>query len=326
MASQSDAEALSFSIVVPTYQGRDTVSETLQSICALSWNGGVEVIVVVDGSTDRTVAALRQVQCRFPLRIVEQPNQGLAAARNRGAAEADGTIILFLDDDMICPPDLLEQHAGAFCEGADAVVGSFTEVGSPIAGLMSYDGGVRHFGPPSGTVSVFDIYGGHLAVRKAVFEAIGGFDASFTQGGNYGCEDRDLGSRLLERFVVVGNPDALCQHRKQISPMDYIRRARQSARSEAHLLEKHPELRGEMIRWSGATNRSKRLRLLSRLPLVPTFIAGCVGIVVTAASRTPLRRSRRLERLCHRAYALNYWSSVYRGGALPELWGRNALC
>jgi len=326
VASQSDAEVLSFSIVIPTYQGRDTVCEALESICALSWGGSAEVVLVVDGSTDGTVAALRQVHCRFPLRIVEQPNQGLAAARNRGAEEADGTILLFLDDDMICPPDLLEQHAGAFREGADAVVGSFTEVGSPIASLTSYDGAVRQFGPPSGTVSVFDIYGGHLAVRKAVFEAIGGFDASFTKDGNYGCEDRDLGSRLLERFVVAGNPDALCEHRKQISPMDYVRRARQSARSEAKLLENHPELRGEMIRWSGAANRSNRLRLLSQVPLVPQVIAACVGLVATIAARTPLRRSRRLERLCHRAYALNYWSSVYRGGALPELWGRNALC
>lgn len=326
MPPAAEGGALTFSIVIPTYQGVDSICDTVRSISALRCSDRTELIVVVDGSTDATTSKLAAVECRIPLRIIEQPNRGLAAARNRGAGEATGAILLFLDDDMICLPDLLERHARAFRDGADAVVGAFTEAGSPIAGLTSAEDAIRTFEPPSDSVSAFDIYGGHFAVRRDVFEQLAGFDVSFTQDGNYGCEDRDFGLRLLENFVVVGNPNAVCRHEKKISPMDYLRRARQSARSEARLLAKHPELRDEMIRWTGAANRSKRLRLLSQVPIVPQIVAGCVGLAVTAAARTPLRRSRGIERLCHAAYAWNYWSSVYREGALPELWGRNAIC
>ena len=325
--SVAELNALSFSIVIPTYQGVDTVGETLRSICALSWPGKVEIIVVVDGSTDGTATAVRQMECRWPVRLFEQPNRGPAAARNRGASAAVEAIVLFLDDDMICPPDLLQRHAEAFDKDADAVVGAFAETGNPIAGLTTGQGVVRVFGPPpGGPLSAFDIYSGHLAVRRDVFEELGGFDVTFTQDGNYGCEDREFGRRLLERYVVVGNPNAVCQHRKLVNPMAYVRRARQSARSEARLLRKHPELRHELIRWSGAASRSKRLRLFSRVPLVPRIAAGCMGIAAAAAVHTPLRASRSLERLCAAAYALNYWASVYREGALPELWGREAVC
>jgi glycosyltransferase involved in cell wall biosynthesis len=326
MAQARDADALTFSIVIPTYQGMDTVCETLRAICALTWTGSVEAIVVVDGSTDGTTDAVRQMECRFPVRVLEQPNRGLAHARNRGAGEAIGTILLFLDDDMICLPDLLHRHAETFGQGSDAVIGAFSEAGSAIAGVTSGEGVVRVFRPPMGGLSAFDIYGGHLAVRRDVFEELGGFDVSFTQDGNYGCEDREFGRRLLERHVVVGNPEAMCQHRKLINPTDYVRRARQSARSEARLLRKHPGLRDDLIRWSGAASRSKRLRLLSRVPIVPQIVAGCVAIAATAAARSPLRASSSIEPLCAAAYALNYWASVYREGALPELWGRDAVC
>jgi glycosyltransferase involved in cell wall biosynthesis len=325
MDETSDPDALSFSVIVPTYQGVDTVCDTVRSICALRWNGAVEVIVVVDGSTDGTAAALKPLDCRFPIRIVEQTNRGLAAARNRGAAEASGSILLFLDDDMICSLDLLEQHANSFRQGADAVVGNFVEEGGVIAGLTS-SRDTRSFQQSDGPVTALDMYGGHLAVRRDAFEQVGGYDPSFTEEGRYGCEDFDFAQRLLKDHIVVCNSRAVCRHHKSISPTEYVRRARQSARSEARLLEKHPELRSDMIRWTGAAHRSKRLRLLSRIPLVPQIAAECVAIAVAAAARTPMRASRSLERLCHAAYAWNYWSSVYREGALPELWGRNAVC
>lgn len=326
MDAAREQDALSFSIIIPTYQGADTVCDTVRSISGISWDGPAEVIVVVDGSTDGTAAALAGHDSRFPMRIIEQQNRGLAAARNRGAAEARQSILLFLDDDMICSPDILEQHASSLREGADAVVGNFFEDGGAIAGLTSSRGSIRIFQRSDGPVTAVDMYGGHLAVRRTAFERIGGYDPSFTKDGRYGCEDFDLGQRLLKDHIVVCNTKAVCKHLKQISAMDYLDRARQSARSEAHLIEKHPELRNDIIRWSGAADRSKRLRFLSHVPLVPQIVAGCVGLAVTAAARTPLRASRRLERLCHAAYAWNYWSAVYRQGALPELWGRDAVC
>src|SRR4051794_34409703 len=99
------------------------VCEAVRALGRLSYDGPIEIIVVVDGSTDGTAAALTQLDCAFPIRVIEQDNRGLAAARNRGATVATGEILLFLDDDMICGPDLVQQHARFHGEGADAVTG-----------------------------------------------------------------------------------------------------------------------------------------------------------------------------------------------------------
>ena len=113
----------SFSIVIPTYQRRDVVSEAVRALAKLDYAGRLELIVVVDGSTDGTAEALRGVECPFPVRVIEQPNGGAAHARNRGAAEAGNDVILFLDDDMICDPNLVREHARLYLDGAEAVIG-----------------------------------------------------------------------------------------------------------------------------------------------------------------------------------------------------------
>src|SRR4051812_34062633 len=113
----------SFSIVIPTFQRREIVCDVLRSLTALDYRGSVEIIIVIDGSTDGTAEALAEIASPFPVRIVKQANRGASGARNRGASEASGDIILFLDDDMISDPDLLEQHAKMYWDGADAVIG-----------------------------------------------------------------------------------------------------------------------------------------------------------------------------------------------------------
>ena len=114
----------SFSIVMPTYQRREVVSDAVQALCELDYDGPVEIIVVVDGSTDGTEAAVKAIPCRHPKKVIVQPNTGLAGARNRGAAEARGDIILFLDDDMMATPNLLREHARSHSEGAELVMGT----------------------------------------------------------------------------------------------------------------------------------------------------------------------------------------------------------
>src|SRR5437868_3570039 len=115
----------SFSIIVPTYQRRDMVREAIYALSGLAYDGPIEIIVVVNGSTDGTAESVAKLDCRRQIRVVElQPNRGPAGARNRGASEATGDILLFLDDDMICDPNLVQQHARMYLEGADAVTGN----------------------------------------------------------------------------------------------------------------------------------------------------------------------------------------------------------
>ena len=81
-----------FSIVIPTCQRRESVCAAVMALAELRYAGSFEIIVVVDGSSDETAAALRRLSCPFPLHIIEQGNGGQAAARNRGADAAAGEI------------------------------------------------------------------------------------------------------------------------------------------------------------------------------------------------------------------------------------------
>jgi len=66
----------SFSIVIPTFQRRELVSDALRALDNVDYDGPIEIIIVIDGSTDGTEAALGAIQCRHPKKLVVQRNTG----------------------------------------------------------------------------------------------------------------------------------------------------------------------------------------------------------------------------------------------------------
>src|SRR5436190_1011588 len=98
-----------FSVVVPTYNRAPTLPQAIESVLAQK-NADFELIVVDDGSTDDTSA----VVARFGdarIAYLHQPNRGVSAARNAGAARAGGRLIVFLDSDDELLPDTLERFS-----------------------------------------------------------------------------------------------------------------------------------------------------------------------------------------------------------------------
>jgi len=96
------------SILIPAYNAERWVAETLRSALAQTWSRK-EVILVDDGSTDRTLDIVRQFEGP-ELKIVAQANAGAAAARNRAFAECQGDYIQWLDaDDLLDPVKISEQ-------------------------------------------------------------------------------------------------------------------------------------------------------------------------------------------------------------------------
>ena len=89
------------SVVIPAYNARHTLPATLESLFAQTWPH-LEIIVVDDGSTDGTAQMLAQYGAR--VRLLSQPNGGLARARATGVAAARGQWIALLDADDLCRP------------------------------------------------------------------------------------------------------------------------------------------------------------------------------------------------------------------------------
>ena len=110
------------SVVIPTYNRRSSLERCLSSLAAQSFPvSEYEVIVVADGCTDDTVELLRAFAPPFTFRWLEQANQGAPAAQNVGIAAATGDVIVFLDDDCVCEPDVVAAHHDAHIQGGQYV-------------------------------------------------------------------------------------------------------------------------------------------------------------------------------------------------------------
>lgn len=93
------------SVIVPLYQSARTIGATLDSLATQAVHGGLEILVINDGSTDNGPAIVESRARLDPrIRIISQPNQGLAAARNTGIQHARGDYLRFLDSDDLAEP------------------------------------------------------------------------------------------------------------------------------------------------------------------------------------------------------------------------------
>src|SRR5690606_5957874 len=112
--SASTASA-AITVVIPAFNEQDCLAATLRALQAQDYPAGrVEVIVVDNGSTDRT----REIAAALGARVLVRPGVTIAALRNAGAAEARGEILAFLDADCVPAPDWARQAAERLSTGS----------------------------------------------------------------------------------------------------------------------------------------------------------------------------------------------------------------
>ncbi len=190
------------SIVIPTYNGADTLHDQLDSITRQSIEPD-EVLIADNGSTDDSRAVAERFSDRLPIRIVDAAaRRGNAPARNLGAAASSGDIILFLDqDDQLADGWLISMIKSL--KEADVVVG---------VNEIIFDWPPRKPSKPTPPDSVdFLPYGlsCNMGITKESFDELGGFDEAYQSA-----TDVDLcwRSQLLGlRFAIV--PEALVYKR-----------------------------------------------------------------------------------------------------------------
>ena len=324
-AARLPDEAPRFSVVIPTHRRRDTVVRAVRAFAEQKFDGGFEVIVVIDGATDDTAAALRGLQMPFPLTVVEQSNQGAAAARNRGAASARGEVFLFLDDDMEPHPMLLAEHEYSYGLGADAVLGHIPLHPAAPANFLSAEyrtfavNRAARLSQPGAELTLQDLLTGQLSVRRDVFEAARGFDTSFTQGGTYGNEDVDFGHRLLASGLRIEfNLYALSHHDYRIQPRHYLRQARQTGKADVAFARKHPRQAAAIFApyTTGSWLRPKIWRALAAMRPWTAPLAATLRRYGLAVSE---RGSVRAGWWCGAVFEMEYWRGVREAGGMPRI-------
>lgn len=202
------------SVVVPLFNKRDEVGATLRSVLAQTLPP-LEIIVVDDGSTDggaEVVEALAAGEGRALLRLVRQSNAGVSVARNRGAAEARGEYLAFLDADDCWEPGFLAEIAALIGEfpGCGIYSAAFWVVGREgrfpapcperrgVVDNFFRDSAHRYIAIPSASV-----------VPRDVFDEAGGFPAGMKIG-----EDLYLWVKIARRWPVCFSPARLVRYSK----------------------------------------------------------------------------------------------------------------
>lgn len=234
---------LKASICIPSYNRRELLLATLRSLDNQTADpGSYEVVVVDDGSTDGTAAALDELQTRCELRWFAQENAGPAAATNAAAQRAKNEVLIFLDADQICVPELVAVHLETHeREGSVFVQGLYplAEGYRSRAASLLYERSLfealepldhRHAASPH-------MWSAQVSARRSVWEEIGGFDSAFRQ---YGGEDTDFGLRVAALGVpFIFEPRALSYHLHDVSYGSFRRQAFDEGRSIIRLSEKH---------------------------------------------------------------------------------------
>ena len=235
------------SVIICTYNRREVLRECLEAFCnqALQ-NGCYEIVIVDDGSSDGTDAALADLAFPVPVTRVQQPNGGLAAARNAGIAVARGRLLLFVNDDTIPAPDCVAEHLAAHARhpGRDlAVLGSFEQPPEALdnALMRVCETGRLVFCyadlKPGQIHNSCYFYTCNVSVSAALVRAVDGFDARFR---HYGAEDTDLGLRL--GLGVLYHPAARATHRHTWGYAYLAHRNPMVARAHVRLFLKHPQM------------------------------------------------------------------------------------
>jgi glycosyltransferase involved in cell wall biosynthesis len=190
------------SVVIPTYNRKVRLGRVLDALARQSVEANTfEVVVVDDGSSDGTSDALVATMTPYTLRVFHQPNAGPARARNRGVQEAQGGIVLFLDDDVMPEPCLIAEHLRLH-DASDAPL----VVMGPLASLPHYDqpwvaweqakieGQYRAMLDGVYAPTFRQFWTGNASLGRVHLLAVGGFNQEYPRG-----EDVELGARLHQR-------------------------------------------------------------------------------------------------------------------------------
>ena len=213
-------EVKSISIVIPTFNGASRIGNCLNALLQQTAGRDVEILVVDDGSTDNIADMIG----RYPgVRLITQINAGPAAARNHGAREARGTILLFTDDDCVPMSGWLDAMLAPFSDpevvGAKGIYRTHQKRLAARFVQIEYED-KYHLMAGLSTIDFIDTYS--AAFRRNRFLEINGYDTSFPVAC---AEDVELSYRMSARgWKMKFAPAAIVSHTHPDTFSSYLKK------------------------------------------------------------------------------------------------------
>jgi glycosyltransferase involved in cell wall biosynthesis len=189
------------SVLIPAYNAQRTILETINSVRQQTFKD-IEIIVIDDGSGDRTVELLESIQDER-LKVYSYPNTGVATARNRGIEHASGEYISFIDADDLWTEEKLEKQLEALQKNLEAGVAyswmiCMVETDNRAENTTFFSGKkVTFTGNIYSQLLLEDFIGSgsNILARRQAIQSVGKFDSSLES-----CEDWDYCLRLAARW------------------------------------------------------------------------------------------------------------------------------
>lgn len=313
-----NAAVVELSVIIPTFNRARRLRACLDALCEQTQPlGEVEVVVVVDGSTDGTSQMLTQLKTPYLLRIIEQQNRGQCAALNHGAEVSQGRYCLFLDDDIIATRQLLAEHVRTQNENGGVVgIGQLSIRVPDCSDWFSHcfaRGWNEHYERLNGRMEILsfeDCYGGNMSVPRAAFLSSGGFRVDLPR-----CYDVELAYRLERHglsFVYIEAAKGLQDERKGSQAL--IVDSEEAGKAAVEISRRHPPTLPLLL--GGFNKMPPRHRFLYRL-----FLMLNISACLLARFGPALLKMSWMYRWYCFLHRYSYWRGVRQ--ALPD---RDAWC
>jgi glycosyltransferase involved in cell wall biosynthesis len=213
-----------FSLIIPVYNRPFEIGELLDSLSVITFNKPFEVVIVEDGSTERSDAVVDMFQSKLDITYYYKENSGPGDSRNFGMQKAKGDYFLVFDSDCIIPSQYLSEVEKALTDnyvdcfgGRDAALDSFSDIQKAINFAMTSvatTGGIRG---GSELIGKFQPRSFNMGLSKKAFQASGGF------GNIHPGEDPDLTIRLWDLgFKTMLIREAYVFHKRRIDWQKYF--------------------------------------------------------------------------------------------------------
>lgn len=266
MQTPNNNTPVNLSVVIATRNRCKNLLQCLEALAQQTYPAmQFEVLICGGGSIDGTGDRVQCVQVPYRLEYLSQDSWGFAAARNMGIRHAHGGLILFLDENVLPAPDLLERHVQAHERLRGTKTAVLGIVSAPPATTLSAEllqnSGIL---PPYQAMSAEQFYDYthfrtvNLSLPRSAFDEAGFFDEDFTGSVP---EDMELGYRLYRKGYRVFF-DASCKgvHDNSLRLFHFCTRRVFAGRNAVLTAFKHPELTQEVVGLPTLDGIAHRLR------------------------------------------------------------------
>jgi glycosyltransferase involved in cell wall biosynthesis len=219
-----------FSVIIPTYNNADTIERTINCILNQTYSKW-EILVIDDGSVDNTKEIVQPFLDAKKIKYFFKKNAGVSSARNNGASKAKGEFLIFLDSDDELHFNTLKNY--------QQLINNESKVGFISSGFKSPSRqGLPRFAKNISKNKYLNL-AGTFAVKREVFEKIGGYDCNLKYSENWEMVARALNYCEINNYSILHlNKYNLIYNLENNSPKNFIR-YRNKAHASLYLYKKY---------------------------------------------------------------------------------------